>query len=69
MAPSVSSPAKSALNMELVTVFHLDYIGAPHEVLHKREMEYVKALQINLNHNHVKRIHILSTDAEELEKG
>ena len=63
---SVSSPVKPALNMELVTVFHLDYPGASDEILHKREKEYMRALQTNLNHDHVKRIHILSTDAKKL---
>ena len=55
----------TALEMDLVVspYFHYD---ASDEALRQREMEYMIALQRNLNHNFVRRIHILTTNAEEL---
>ena len=50
--------------MELVTLHHLHY-DASDEAIHKREQEYMKALQRNLNHELVKSIHVLTADAKE----
>ena len=57
-----------SLNMELVTILHLVYDNATDKIIREREKEYVTALQSNLNHDHVKRIHVLSTKAHELEE-
>ena len=59
--------SSNSLKMELVTIFHLVY-EASDNLIRQREKEYVKALQINLDHDHVKRIHILTTDADILEQ-
>ena len=61
----LSSP--NSLKMEVVTILHLVY-EASDDLIRQREQEYVKALRINLDHDHVKRIHILTTDADELEQ-
>ena len=59
---------RKSLNMELVTILHLVYDKATNKIIREREKEYVTVLQSNLNHDHVKRIHVLSTKARELEK-
>ena len=56
-----------SLQMELVTVFHLNY-NASDRIIRQREKEYMRALDINLEHDHVKRIHVLTNDAEKLEQ-
>ena len=50
--------------MELVTVHHLHY-DTSDEVLQKREKEYMTVLKRNLNHDLVKSIRVLTTDAKE----
>ena len=61
-------PTPNSLQMEVVTLFHLDYEASDQATIRQREQEYMKALQINLDHDHVKRIHILTTDADKLEQ-
>ena len=53
------------LKMDLVTVPHFLYDAAD-EALLKREKEYMTALQRNLNHDHVRRIHVLTDSGEKL---
>ena len=60
-------PSPNSLQMELVTLFHLDY-EASDQAIRQREQEYMTALQINLDHDQVKRIHILTTDADKLKQ-
>ena len=60
--------SNESLNMELVTIFYLTYENATEKLIREREKEYATVLQCNLNHDHVKKIHVLSTDARELEE-
>ena len=63
---SDSSP--ESLKIEMVTLLHMVYPGASGKVLLEREKEYMTALQSNLNHDHVKRIHVLTENARTLEE-
>ena len=62
-----SSSQQNSLKMELVTIFPLDHEGSE-QAIKQREQEYMSTLQINLDHDHVKRIHILSNNADKLEQ-
>ena len=53
------------LKMDLVISPHFDY-NASDEALRQREKEYMTALQRNLNHDFVRRIHVLTTNAKEV---
>ena len=63
------TPSRSSvkLKMDLVIVPYFVY-DASDEVLLKREKEYMTALQRNLNHDSVRRIHVLTTSTEEITK-
>ena len=55
----------TTLKMDLVISPHFDY-DASNKGLHEREKEYMTALQRNLNHDFVRRIHVLTLSAEEV---
>ena len=59
-------PTPVRLKMDLVIVPHFVYNSASDSTVLQREKEYMTALQRNLNHEFVRRIHILTTDASEL---
>ena len=61
-----SSP--ESLKMEMVTLLHMVYPGTSDKILLRRVKEYVTALQSNLNHDHVKRIHVLTENTRTLEE-
>ena len=59
-------PTPVRLKMDLVIVPHFVYNSASDSTVLQREKEYMTALQRNLNHEFVRKIHILTTDASEL---
>ena len=51
--------------MDLVIIPYFVHATASEKALRDREKEYMTALQRNLNHNFVRRIHLLTTNAKE----
>ena len=64
ISPTMPNLSANKIEMELVVVPYLRYNASDSAIL-EREKEYMTVLKSNLNHNFVKKVHLLTTNTEE----